>query len=375
MESSDLGGMADFSVDAGDSSAFGTSPAEYKLWLDYFFDWCGASLERRFRRYLVAFAFSLAVWGLGLLIALPFGLGHLYVTTPGVYVILVGMTWCVNALRWLSQIYHVVTNRVRPCFPISDAEYQKLVRPFAEKATRNREFVPRALVASLVVWSYLAAVVYSPARIRSVLMLGFPSSFPVAWRTGTDLIPKLIILDLLAGVCTLCVYTGARITLATLPLYVRLAELPVIPLPGIVVELFRGVLNVYLTGAAMWSFGIVLAEVGWGARLDALGITFVVFVTALGILAYLVPRTFVKRIWVKARDEAIHIALEHYYRSLTDSPRVDQISQLTHYIQTIQASADVGLSFNQLASLAGGQLMPLIPLLINAAFPSLRLPF
>ena len=118
-------------VDLEHADLFGTTRLEYKLWIDYIFDWFDATLERRFRRYLVAVSLATIVWGLGFLISLIIGFAQAYLHTPAVYYFGIGIAWCSNTLRWLSQVYHIRTNEVRPCFPVDDETYKRIVSPFA----------------------------------------------------------------------------------------------------------------------------------------------------------------------------------------------------------------------------------------------------
>lgn len=345
---------------------YGTTREEYKLWVDYIFDWFKATLERRFRRYLVAAGWATLIWLIGLLVLTPFGLAWLYITSPAVYFFWIGIAWCMNALRWLSQTYHIRTNRVRPCFPIGDSAYKDLVSPYARKATANWSIALHALPYAVVTWAYIAAVLFSlGGRLGPVLEFAFPRSFPLEWRTGADLIPKMVVLDFLFTVSLFHAYTGARLTLATTPLYAKLATIKVVPLPIMVTELFQGVLNLYLSGAFMWSFGIVLAELLYLAQLDLYSIYFVVAVTVLGLVAFLVPRNAVKTIWEHAKHNAIDIAIQKYYAQGTTAPPPSVVEELNRYIQAIDRSRDPGLDKGQILNLVAGQALPLIPLLLN----------
>ncbi|MGZ3602171.1 MAG: hypothetical protein ACXWQ5_21500, partial [Ktedonobacterales bacterium] len=64
---------------------YGTTSSEYRLWLDYVYDWFLVTLERRYRRYGVSLGMAAIVFLIGFLVALPFGLLDLYLSTPGVY--------------------------------------------------------------------------------------------------------------------------------------------------------------------------------------------------------------------------------------------------------------------------------------------------
>jgi hypothetical protein len=141
-----------------DAKVYGTTPSEYKLWVDYIFDLFGATLEKRFRRYLVALVFGILFWGVGLILALLIGFAHGYLTTPGLYIFAFGVAWVTNCLRWLSQVYHPATNAVRPCFPIVDASYKSTVSPFAKNAVRNKRIFIGGTLFAIPILIYFGAI-------------------------------------------------------------------------------------------------------------------------------------------------------------------------------------------------------------------------
>ena len=351
-------------VDPEHADLFGTTRLEHKLWVDYIFDRFGATLERRFPRYLVGIGFATLVWGLGFIMSSTIGFANDYLHTPAVYYFWIGIAWCTNALRWLSQIYHIRTNAVRLCFPIDDATYKSTVSPFARNAVRNKRIFLISTLVSIPVLGYFGAIMLGYIKPLSLLALGFPSSFPIYWLTGNFLLIKLAIISLFLWVAFVEVQTGAQLTLSTAPLYAKLATLPVLPLPSLVTELFQGVLNLYLTGAFMWSFGIVLVELLYNSRADALGIGFLVMVVGLGVFAYLAPLRAVRRIWQNAKHRALDATMFDFYASNTPHD-TNELKGINEYIQSLGGSEPGKFSLVQLISFAAGQLLPVLPLLAN----------
>jgi transposase len=356
--------ISKITVDPERADLFGTTRLEHKLWVDYIFDWFGATLERRFRRYFVGMGFATLVWGLGFIMSSTIGFANDYLHTPAVYYFWIGIAWCTNALRWLSQVYHIRTNAVRPCFPLDDATYKSIVSPFASNAVRNKRIFLRGTLVSIPVLGYFGAITLGYIKPLSSLALGFPSSFPIYWLTGNYSLIKLAIISLFLWVAYVEVQTGAQLTLSTAPLYAKLATLPVLPLPSLVTELFRGVLNLYLTGAVMWSFGIVLVELLYKSRADALGIGFLIVVIGLGIFAYLAPLQAVRRIWQNAKSRAIGATIFDFYASNTPHDS-NELKGIDEYIQSLGGSEPGKFSIVQLISFVAGQLLPVLPLLAN----------
>ena len=348
------------------ASAYGTTRAEYKLWVDYIFDWFGATLEKRFRRYLVAGGFAVLVWSIGLLISFAIGFSGQYITTPAIYYFTVGIAWCTNSLRWLSQVYHNRTNVVRPCFPVDDRTYKNLVSPFARQATNNRRIFIRTILYTTPVILYFGAVILGYIKPLSILSLAFPPSFQNAWLGGDLAAFKWLIVAINIWVAYSEVYTGIQLTLSTAPLYGKLATLPVLPLPNLISELFQGVLNLYLSGAIMWSFGIVLVELLYETRLDPLGLAFAAAVIGLGIFAYLVPLEAVRRIWRKSKHNALDETVTNFYSKASHS--ADELRNTNEYIKSLGDSEPGNLNLSELVGFVGGQLLPFAPLLLNSYF-------
>lgn len=359
-------------LDSDYPQSYGTTPSEYKLWVDYIFDWFGATLERPFRRYIVSLGFTAILWGLGFILSFMIGFAGDYLTTPAVYFFVVGIVWCTNALRWLSQVYHNRTNAVRPCFLVDDAAYKSTVSPFARNAVRNKKIFVGSSIIAVLVLGYFGAIMVGYIKPLSALALGFPASFPTSWLTGNFVLVKLAILALFFWVAFVEVYTGAQLTRSTAPLYAKLATLPVLPLPSLVTELFQGVLRLYFTGALMWSFGIVLVELLYEARADALGIGFLIVVLALGVFAYLAPLEAVRKIWNKAKHQAIYDTLLAFHAKNTPHD-ADELKAINAYIQSLNDSEPGKLNIVQFISFVGGQLLPVITLMANTFFPGLNL--
>jgi hypothetical protein len=344
---------------------YGTTSAQYKLWLDYVYDRFGATLERRMRRYAVSLGLAAIVFTVGLTIAFFCGFLDLYLVTPGIYITTLGIAWFLGSLRWLSQSYHVHFNVVRPCFPLSDREYQKIVDPYAARATRNRIIVLRSLLVAIVFCAYLVVVYLGPQSAKSALLFGFPRSFAPAWLSGSNLIPKMVVLDVFCVAASFGIYTGAHIMLETLPLFSKLATLPVIPFPQVVNDLFVGILTVFSTGALMWSIGIGLAELIYNTQLDVIGVTFSVLFGAFGLLAFFWPRQAVRRTWMRSSEEAVNVLLGRYYADSSVIRSISELTRINKYIHSVTSTHRSGFQIDQVLNLSVGQLIPVLTLLFN----------
>jgi hypothetical protein len=365
---------------------FGTTREEYKLWVDYVFDLFHASLDLRLLRFGVAGFCAVIVWAVGLIGFALIGSADIYVRTPGVYFYLIGIAWCLNALRWLSQTYHIRTNTVRPCFPICDSDYKVIVSPYAKRATDNAYIFRQSALYAVLVWAVLLLVVLvtDPSLCDQLICTSsaqigiFPGSLGL-WLPllhNHDVLTRIVstvVLDLYVGIAITLVFTGAHLTRSTAPLYGRLASLAVIPFPKVIIELFQGVINLYSTGALMWTFGIVLAELLYEVQIEPLSITFIIMVSALSLFAFILPRRAVERISQKSLQEALNSVFAEYYAG-PPKPKPASSADLARFNQDVSMlieSQDSAPRISQVLLAVASQVIP-IAIVIFQSFPNLR---
>lgn len=358
---------SDITYDPKHAELYGTTPSEYKLWVDYLFDPFGATLERRFRRYLVAISFGVLFWLVGLILSLLIGFGYDYLTTPGLWLFAFGVAWVTECLRWLSQVYHPATNAVRPCFPLDDTTYKSIVSPFAQNAVKNKRIFIGGSLFSIPILIYFGALM-SGYKSLFFVSLAFPPLFPGSWLTGDFLFVKWVIIALYFWFMCIAFFSGAQLTLATAPLYSKLASLPIVPLPGLVTELFQSVLHVYLMGALMWTVGVVLVELFYQIRTDIIGIGLCTLFILLGLFAYLAPLEAVRNLWRNAKRQAVSDIVRDFYSSNTPLS-ADELKRLNEYIQSLSDSEPSRFNYTQLVNVV----LPLVPLVANTFLSGISL--
>lgn len=300
-------------IDLTEFPAYGTKPVDYKLWVDYLYDRFGATRERWLRRYLVSAGVGVGVFVLGLLVAVVASVINLlltrsvaltpehifeplslYVQEPTAYIFSLDMAYAFHVLRWLSQTYHVRTNRLRACFTMSDEQYAKLVRPLAAYAANPRR-MRLAIGVILVVCAYFLLYTFGVPPARDLLGAFYPHAVPLTWR-GAYGIPTLCVVLLFASLVVLVAFTAFHLTntLIYLSRALRRTALEdpqhVQPLPSLIEDRFDGILDLSLTGVLQFVGGIVLLEFLYRAQLDLAGFVFVTAAIVQGGLLFFAPR-------------------------------------------------------------------------------------
>jgi HAMP domain-containing protein len=312
-------------IDLNEYPAYGTAPDDYRLWFDYVYEWFGATRARWLRRYLVSAGIGVGVFLLGLLIiGISSFIGLLlnssasltparvlepfsfYLKEPTAYIFSLDMAYAFHVLRWLSQTYHVRTNRLRACFTISDEEYKKLVQPLARYAS-NPKRLRLAIAVMAVACAYFLFYTFSPPSIRNLFGLIYPHAVPLTWR-GAYGIPTLFVVLFFACLIVLVCFTAFHLTNTLIYLSRTLQRdaaedsQHVQPLPSLIEDRFDGILDLSLTGVLQFVGGIVLLEFLYRAQLDLAGIIFVSAAIVQGGLLFFAPRVAARRIVGIARD-------------------------------------------------------------------------
>jgi hypothetical protein len=350
-----------------DSQTFGTSPKDYRTWIDILYDRLGASPDRPAMNLLVSAGIGTLLWLVGLGIMAPAGLEPLYVSSFGVYVSTIGIGYALWGIRYVSQTVHGRNNALRYCFSIENDEFTAAVAPSMRAATTNRAIIVPSTVFMLFVWTYFAIVIFGSHQPGSFLLIGFPSAFPAEWRTGGALVPKALVLYLFTGVAIFVVYTGARYTVFLSQAYRQLTALPAVPLPSLVSEMCHGVNSISIFAAFSWSFGVVFGELLYGAKLDPLAILFLAWVISFGVVSFYVPHASIALIWEHAKAKALEIVGTTYAtRKPVDlAPR--HLIEVEQFVQATVHHRGAQLTASQTINLVLSQSLPLLPFAYQAA--------
>lgn len=347
---------------------FATSPDEFCTWVDHLADVLGPFKDVLFGVPAAVF-FGAVPFIVGLVIAAAVGLRDVYLTSPGVYVSCIGIAYSVWIMRWASRSIHGRDAALRVCFDVTDEEYRKVVASYLRKATNNRKVVLPAGLFMLFVWAYFAFVFFGPPALANALLIGFPSAgFSSVWHSGGSLIAKMAILDLFSGCAIFCVYTAARFTFWAARVYPRLLDLPVRPLPHLVLTQFQGVVGISLVGTFAWSGGVILGELLYGTRVDALGGAFLIWVIIFGLVAYLLPHNAVRAVLREAKTRAIDRAMDVYLHANSERLTIAQLAEVDNFIHSTASETSGRLTIYQALSLAVGQLLPLVPVIYSTFF-------
>ena len=311
-------------IDLNDYPTYGTSPRDYKLWVDYVYDRFGATRDRWLRRYLVSVGVGVAVFLLGLVVATVASVITLfaqratltadlltqpltlYLKEPTAYIFSLDMAYAFHVLRWLSQTYHIRANRLRACFTISDEEYRKMAQPLAAYAA-NPKRLRLAIGVMMIVCAYFLLYTFSAPPLRDALGVFYPRAVPLTWR-GAFGIPTLCVVLLFACLIVLVSFTAFHLTNTLIYLSRALqrdaADDPthVQPLPSLIEDRFDGILDLSLTGVLQFVGGIMLLELLYRAQLDLAGVVFVAAAIVQGGLLFFAPRIAARSIVGIARN-------------------------------------------------------------------------
>jgi hypothetical protein len=359
----------------------------FKLWVDHLYnalgdtfggkedDSFGRSIVERVHRYAITLGAGLSLFVVGFLVSLLGGFPLFYLTKPGVYLVCIWVAYSLHSYRYLSQMYHMKSNQMRQCFRVSDSAYQKVAEELAKRAANGKGFLIRSSLVTLLLWIYIAVTTYVPSANSSALGAVFPHFLSRLWTLEPSIM-KTAVLDLFSGVCVFVALTALEETSSLIQLLRKFQELPVIPIPGLITMRAEGLLSLSEIGSTLFVFGVVLIEIAYrlaGSGLDVVGVGLVVIAIIQGLSVFVVPRVYVRRLWQRARNALVVVALgsvKTFYPSgeLEIPPaQAELLFEVNGLIQSDQIIGSKSVTFTGLVAFAAGQILPFVALVFNAS--------
>jgi hypothetical protein len=351
----------------------GTSGTDYKLWLDYLYDWVGATPERVLRTVLFSVALGAGLFVVGLLASTPFDLAQLYVSQPASYILPIWVAYALYALRWVSQQYHRRAYMMRPCFAISNAEFRQISVKLAEKATDPGAILRPTIILTAALWIYMAVIGFAPLPVSKRVGVLYPDLVPNIHATHTNFF-HIVLVALTVAVFILVAVTCIQVSRTLIRLLDRFATLPTVQVPSLVIASADGILNLSVNGAVLFGLGIVLLELAFKLQyrsvLDLPGYTLVLAALLQGLLVFFLPRRSATRIWKRAREELVKRAINEYWQQAAQVSATQEIVQLSNLLQAELNSTRNTITLTGLFQLVVGQLVVIAPIVLTTQFQS-----
>jgi hypothetical protein len=281
------------------------------------FDRFGASHERVLRRALVFTGAGLLVYVIGLAIATWQGFNDLYVSSPGVYVILITASFMLGRVHWGVREYIVRLRRSREAFIVPSAQYRTSVTNVMDVATAKRPVYFLVLVASAIVTSIIAASYFFGEQAWAAhFNILRPSTLPIGWFVGSHLVSKFITLDIMVcfALCVFCdcVYMTAMAFLSWTQL---VSPWSVLPVPSYVQVRLTPLGQMLFHGAFYYAVGVLAVVVLYGGTFSIPVVVVVGAFALIGVVLILVPLLSIGRMVTRAQDQiATTVAIEYYAR-------------------------------------------------------------
>jgi hypothetical protein len=260
----------------------------------------------------------ISVFMIGLLIAWPFGFVADYVSTPAVYLGLIGIALVTGAIHWGSCRVHRDFEHLRPVFTITDTEYLKILdkwfRIFRSKKAAG--FSSLAFFAMGLVGLILAYVTSASDRQEFDLQMLRPVLFAPTWYSRRFEVAGFSILFFYLVVISTTLGTGCWLLLINILFLANLRGLPVIPVPTIVRARLRRVANLYVGTSFSWSIGVILIGILSYKNYNIASGALLAFLFIVGILMFAVPQALSSSYIIRSYELLCSMGIVELYKGL-----------------------------------------------------------
>jgi hypothetical protein len=301
-----------------DPKVYRIDPKSVRLWNDYVYDPFGAKLDQRIQRACVSFGFGLTSYLVGLAIAVPFDFAAIYVATPGVYILSFSLMFIMGRQRWAKWVIFDRLDVTREALIVSDTEYASELSAIGSQIAPTGRLLLLFLSALAIGWIAVGFIEFKPRSfVGKYLTVLEPPTFSHTWFSGLHLIGKMAIIDwyyALVMFNLIPIVYGTVILVGKLPS--TALKWSVVPIPSYVLARFRGLINYYLTGAAVYGVGVLWAVLLYGGTFQLSLIAGVALFSMMGLLYVFLPLYTINRVVGRSREQVAAAVAEEYYHGI-----------------------------------------------------------
>lgn len=363
------------------AARFAPELTSVRTWMDCLYEHAHATLDHPLRRAILSIGFGCAAYCIGLLVALLIGFAPTYVRTPGVYFVVVPLSFFL--WRWQALRLQLVpwSMSIRDMFAVSDQDYADAFNRMGQDATRARVVNSLIGVALLISWAFIALIDLRPHSTPARYVAAFPYPF-AGWFTGPQIWGKMFVADLLTAASVAVVIPIAYASVVGLAAFVRAVwRWSVIPVPAQVALRCERLTWLFLLGGLYYALAVMTAVFATGGHRDPLIIGITVALTLIGVVTVLTPFVITHHLTTRAEQElATNVSRVYFgkiypagltdltmHRSQDGAVSLAAYDELTTLQQLLNEAAKTRGIGSQLGPLIAGVLsqgLGLVPLLL-----------
>lgn len=297
----------------------------HKLWSE------GPEIFSRINRFATSVILAAIIYLVGLIIALVSDVTGSYLQSPAFILGALGIGWVFGSISARARAIDRLYADVILIFTSPSNAIRPVIQYYFDVASRKRYHA----LASLLLFFALCCAAY-------VAFFNFPLKLGIFELTS--LRPMWFSLDLYlpdsrwSGFLLVVVFALGISTALGLALWLvlsemralrRLVDFPVPPLPEAIRAKLRPIADFHAAIARDWSLGALLFVALFAGRADAGSIGFTSLVLAIGLVVFVVPQVYLRRIVLQAHRRAADVTLAAWRQKS----------------ETSSAVADTGLPF------------------------------
>jgi len=291
---------ADNSASSHDGNRDGT-------WIDRYYSWGWLG---KLPIPVVGFLSGAFCFLVGLALAYTYGFQHDYITTGPMWLGAFGVGWVSAWIRWGMLNLPGQIDYIRSCFIIDDRDYQALTGHWLRRLRNTRAALGISLGVVLITWmvvyhGLLGKTVAPPSDPRLLFTPAPSHLFPLGWYLGNKPM-NMILFDVQALPCALVFGTGLWLLGTNAMFLLKFKELPVVPMPGLLVARLRRITAFYLVIACSWFVGVAIVGIVFFKHLDIVAAMVLLVTGSLGLVTFFAPQVVFHSFLVRASALIAH---------------------------------------------------------------------
>ncbi len=364
---------------------------EFPVWLLSVYTRANASLDRPLRRAFISVIHGVALFAIGLSIAVATHMAGIYLHSWPFYTISLLFMFFMGRARWLGLEILERANQLQEVFLVPPAQYFSPLRLIGQRATSLWATIGLSAVLAPTAWIVVAAAFFAPgSTLGSSIRALEPPTFAPEWYLSANAWGKALLIDWFLTIAILfAVPVIYGTTVIVLSIIGTAKQWAVVPVPAYVSAKSQPITGYFNVGALVYAVAVLSLVVLYGGGISLQSILLVSVFVLVGLLCVLIPPVVMQRLVDRAKAQLATSVAEQYRRVISPASSHDEslggitaqyalsesaekeLLRLQELMQAANQSSGLERQFFSLATASLSQALPYLGFAISAV---LRLP-
>ena len=265
---------------------YATDSRSFSTWLDKIYD------RSPLNTFFTSFSLCAVIYFGGLMMAYAINFQWNYVQSVPIYLGITGILLVIVFVRYGSRQIHTAYEQLRPCFLITDSQYNYILIRWYQRLSNNLGHWVIGLLIVIFFWAAIFCQFFDQELLLRLHIKSFSPEFfkTENWYTPGGKSMKTAILFYYAFFVGLPLGTAGRILILNFFMLFDFKNLPVIPLPHLLRGRLRKTASFYITISITWFVGVALFGVLFFTDIDFFSTALLLVLSLLGIITFITPQ-------------------------------------------------------------------------------------